>query len=40
MSKQDLIRSSVAEYLTFITATGESQVDAFTPMKMYGLAKK
>ncbi|STY62577.1 virulence RhuM family protein [Mannheimia haemolytica] len=28
MSKQDLIRSSVAEYLTFITATGESQVDA------------
>lgn len=28
MTKQDLIRSSVAEYLTFITATGESQVDA------------
>lgn len=28
MTKSELIRSSVAEYLTFITATGESQVEA------------
>lgn len=28
MTKSELIRSSVAEYLTFITASGESQVEA------------
>lgn len=28
MSKKDLIRASVSEYLTFITATGESQINA------------
>ncbi|MDH2998900.1 cell filamentation protein Fic [Pasteurellaceae bacterium LFhippo2] len=28
MTKVEIIRSSIAEYLTFITATGESQIDA------------
>lgn len=28
MSRKDLIRASVSEYLTFITATGESQINA------------
>lgn len=40
MSKQDLIRSSVAEYLTFITATGESQVDAIYSDENVWLSQK
>ncbi|HHW7568496.1 TPA: virulence RhuM family protein [Mannheimia haemolytica] len=40
MSKQDLIRSSVAEYLTFITATGESQVDALYADENVWLSQK
>lgn len=40
MSKQDLIRSSVAEYLTFITATGESQVEAIYADENVWLSQK
>ena len=31
-----IVRSSAVEYLTFITATGESDVNAIYVMKMYG----
>lgn len=40
MSKQDLIRSSVAEYLTFITATGKSQVEAIYADENVWLSQK
>ncbi|WP_423847866.1 virulence RhuM family protein [Actinobacillus arthritidis] len=40
ISKQDLIRSSVAEYLTFITATGESQVEAIYADENVWLSQK
>lgn len=40
MSKNDLIRSSVAEYLTFITSTGESQVDAIYADENVWLSQK
>ena len=36
MKKDVTVRSSAAEYLTFITASGESQVEAYILMKMYG----
>lgn len=40
MAKNDLIRSSVAEYLTFITAQGESQVDAIYADENVWLSQK
>ncbi|MDD0823198.1 virulence RhuM family protein [Mannheimia sp. AT1] len=40
MEKNDLIRSSVAEYLTFITAQGESQVDAIYADENVWLSQK
>lgn len=40
MTKNELIRSSVAEYLTFITARGESQVDAIYADENVWLSQK
>lgn len=40
MTKSDLIRSSVTEYLTFITVTGESQIDAIYADENVWLSQK
>lgn len=38
--ENSITRSSAAEYLTFITATGESDVNAVYATKMYGSLRK
>ena len=35
-NKVDIVRSSAAEYLTFITSTGESDVNAVYSKRMSG----